>query len=429
MSTKDGKSRNVLIVGGGTFGTSTAYHLSQRGYRNVTVLDRSAPPSQEAAGNDINKIIRADYPDRLYADLILQPRGLFAGLYHRSGWLMAAGQRSLRFIEGSIKTAAERGFEQAQHLTNDEVRRRFPAYDGDMKGWRTYWNSSAGWANAREALYRMAQAGVLYVSGTAGHVKQLLFDERGRCIGAKIADGTAYFADEIILAAGAAAASLLDMKAQLVAKGHTVGHIQLCAEEMDTYRSTPVVDHLEGGILFPPQEDGLVKVGAVHFVMNYSKDHPSVSLPRYRSDHPEDTIPKPIEDQLRKWLKEFCPALADRSWVETRICWDADMADYHFRIGAHPSHPGLRLAVGGSAHGFKFMPVIGKYVVDMLEGKLDAETADKWRWRPGVRLEGIDAHPNPLLDLKDVPGFNDGGARSKHEPTPYQSRSQAGTRI
>ncbi|KAF7190049.1 L-pipecolate oxidase [Pseudocercospora fuligena] len=424
MSAKNGTSRSVLIVGGGTFGTSTAHHLSQRGYKNVTVLDRSAPPSNEAAGNDINKIIRADYPDRIYADLATEsiqswrdPKGLFAGLYHRSGWLMSAGQRSLPFIEGSIKTAAERGFEQAQYLNNDEVRSRFPAYNGDMKGWQTYWNSSVGWVNAREALHRMAiaaqEAGVIYISGTAGHVTQLLFDERGRCIGAKSADGTTQFADEIILAAGAAAASILDMKSQLVAKGHTVGHIQLSPDEVKLYGSMPVVDHLEGGILFPPQEDGLVKVGAVHFVTNYSKRHPNVSLPRYRSDHPRDYIPKPIEDQLRKWLREFCPALADRPWVETRICWDADMADYHFLIGSHPSHPGLRLAVGGSAHGFKFMPVIGKYIVDMLEGKLDPETAEKWRWRHGARLESIDPHPNPLLDLKDVPGFNDDGTRSK----------------
>lgn len=252
------KDRSILIVGGGTFGTSTAYHLAQQGYTNVTVLDRWAPPSKEAAGNDINKIIRADYPEALYADLATEsieqwrnPNGLFAGLYHRSGWLMAAGEKSMPFIEGSIKTAGERGFEKAQRLTSEEVRARFPAYDGPMLNWTTYWNSSAGWANARAALKRMADTaqkkGVKYLTGSAGHVSKLLFDGNGRCIGARSIDSTTHLADEIVLAAGAAAASILDMKDQLVAKGHTVGHIQLNPDEVERYASMPVVDHLEGG--------------------------------------------------------------------------------------------------------------------------------------------------------------------------------------
>lgn len=258
MAPQGPKDRSILIVGGGTFGTSTAYHLSQQGYTNVTVLDRWAPPSKEAAGSDINKIIRADYPERLYADLATEsikkwrdPNGLFAGLYHRSGWLMAAGKKSLPFIEGSIKTAGERGFEKAQLLTSEEVRARFPAYDGPMQDWQTYWNSSAGWANARAALGRMAEAaqkkGVKYITGSAGHVSKLLFNENRRCIGARTIDGTTHLADEILLATGAAAGSILDMKGQLVAKGHTVGHIQLSPDEVKKYASMPIVDHLEGG--------------------------------------------------------------------------------------------------------------------------------------------------------------------------------------
>jgi sarcosine oxidase / L-pipecolate oxidase len=47
----------VLIVGGGTWGTSTALHLARRGYTNVTVLDPYPVPSPISAGNDINKIV------------------------------------------------------------------------------------------------------------------------------------------------------------------------------------------------------------------------------------------------------------------------------------------------------------------------------------------------------------------------------------
>ena len=36
-----GKDKTILVVGSGCFGISTAYHLLKRGFKNVTVVDRS----------------------------------------------------------------------------------------------------------------------------------------------------------------------------------------------------------------------------------------------------------------------------------------------------------------------------------------------------------------------------------------------------
>jgi sarcosine oxidase/L-pipecolate oxidase len=81
------------------------------------------------------------------------------------------------------------------------------------------------------------------------------------------------------------------------------------------------------------------------------------------------------------------------------------MADYNFLISPHPSHPSLKVAIGGSAHGFKFMPILGKYIVDMLEDKLDHTFSQKWRWRPGAKLLGTDPHPTALQDLNSMSGW------------------------
>lgn len=35
------KNASILIIGAGVFGLSTALHLGQRGYTNVTVIDKS----------------------------------------------------------------------------------------------------------------------------------------------------------------------------------------------------------------------------------------------------------------------------------------------------------------------------------------------------------------------------------------------------
>jgi sarcosine oxidase/L-pipecolate oxidase len=46
----------VLIVGAGCFGISTAYYLLKRGFKDVTVIDRSdVLPAPDAASTDLNK--------------------------------------------------------------------------------------------------------------------------------------------------------------------------------------------------------------------------------------------------------------------------------------------------------------------------------------------------------------------------------------
>ncbi|KAL2845269.1 FAD dependent oxidoreductase [Aspergillus pseudoustus] len=412
------RNEPIIIIGGGTFGVTTAYHLSKQGYTNVTVLDRFPVPSLEAAGNDINKVIRTEYPEPLYTKLASDARdlwrdvnGLFAGLYHPSGWIIGATDRSTPFVEASARSAKALGVEPPQLISTEEIHKKWPPMNGDFKGWKSYWSPNAAWVNAREGIVRMAReaqrGGVRYISGDAGHAKQLLYDENQVCIGVKSADGTTYYGGQIVLAAGAAAGSLLDLKGQIVAKGHTVGHIQLTPEEVEKYKDMPILDHLEGGILFPPQEDGIMKVGAIHFVTNFARSLNGKSLPRYRSDNPQDGIPDIIEARLRKWMETCVPEIAHREWVETRICWDGDMPDYHFLITPHPTHKNLKIAIGGSAHGFKFLPVLGKYIVQMMEGRLDPEVAEKWKWRPGTKLADYETNPHPETpeDLNDMPGW------------------------
>lgn len=38
------------------------------------------------------------------------------------------------------------------------------------------------------------------------------------------------------------------------------------------------------------------------------------------------------------------------------------------------------MATCGNFHGWKFFPVLGKYITEMLEGTLDPELAEKWAW-------------------------------------------------
>ncbi len=62
------------------------------------------------------------------------------------------------------------------------------------------------------------------------------------------------------------------------------------------------------------------------------------------------------------------PDLADAPVVETRVCQYETTPDTHFVIDRHPAFDNVWLVGGGSGHGFKHGPVIGRHVVARLAG-------------------------------------------------------------
>lgn len=148
---------SVLIIGGGVFGTSTAYHLAQRGYTNVTVVDRFAAPSRDSAGTDLNKVIRADYPNPHYAKLGLEtlgvwkdPASLFKGLYRETGWIMGGHPETNQWLENAKILADKNGREGVEYLSKDEMKAMWPALTGEFPGWTNLHSPQAGWVRISE---------------------------------------------------------------------------------------------------------------------------------------------------------------------------------------------------------------------------------------------------------------------------------------
>lgn len=409
----------ILIVGAGAFGTSTAFHLAQKGYRNITVLDRYPVPSLEAASTDVSKVIRSDYNDPLYARLGLEAMlewksDTFKDICHFCGWIMAAKKLSVPFVEGALKVSQSLGVSGVERLRPAQIRDRFPVISGELEGWNiNVWNPTAGWVDSSEAIRRMSVAaqakGATYISGEDGDFKNAVFDSNGVCTGVTTRSGRVYLADRVILATGAWTPSLIDLSSQLAAKGHSVAHIQLTPQEAAHYAKMPILDNLELGYFFPPNKEDVLKVAHSNFVLNTKTDSLTgitTSIPHTFFQNPEDGLPVEIERAMRQNLRRVLPELCDRPFSYTRLCWDADTADRHFLVTKYPGHKNLFLAAGGSAHGFKFMPVIGRYIADMLEGKLEPEAARKWRWRAGEKLHEKDlAHQDPEVELGSLTGW------------------------
>jgi sarcosine oxidase / L-pipecolate oxidase len=61
----------------------------------------------------------------------------------------------------------------------------------------------------------------------------------------------------------------------------------------------------------------------------------------------------------------------------------------------------LFLATGGSFHSWKFLPILGEYVVALLQGKLDAALQKRWAWDRDQE-GGSHQHLTPKRDWKDL---------------------------
>lgn len=82
---------------------------------------------------------------------------------------------------------------------------------------------------------------------------------------------------------------------------------------------------------------------------------------------------------------------------------DAFTTSSDFIISPHSAARGLYIATGGNFHGFKFFPVFGKYIIEMLEGSLSPELVQKWAWdreRPDPSLFA-DFPRHEMSDLED----------------------------
>ncbi|KAK7934515.1 FAD dependent oxidoreductase [Apiospora marii] len=427
------KDAPILIIGAGTFGLSTAYHFARAGHSNITVLEKSgAVPPADSAGNDLNKIVRAEYEDPFYAELALEAMAawktdpLFSPHYHETGYLLAnsaaapdKAKKTLRKSLASIQQHPAFRGKISPIVTREDITKVAPVFDGPMQ-WKGYFNRFAGYAHAADALTAVYSAccalGVAFRTGDA--VASLTYatnpaGEARRCTGAVTAAGKRYTAALTVLALGAALATVLpEVGRQVAANAWAVAHIQLTPEEAQRLRGIPVTYARDLGFFFEPdRRTNLLKLcpsgaGYTNFVSSSSDGKKSVSVPPDFNDF----ITPADEEKVRKLLRETLPGLAERPLVNKHLCWCADTADSEYIVDFVPGTGGRSLIVasGDSGHAFKMLPVAGRWVVEL--AKAGAQEKGRWRWKAGQDAGGdVSWRIGRPVDLGEVPL----GVRSK----------------
>jgi len=87
----------------------------------------------------------------------------------------------------------------------------------------------------------------------------------------------------------------------------------------------------------------------------------------------------------RGFLRESLPALAEAPIIGRRLCLYCDTWDGNFWIARDPEWEGLVVTAGGSGHAFKFAPLIGGIIAEVVEGRPN-RFAHRFAWRGKGRL-------------------------------------------
>lgn len=363
---------DVIVVGAGVFGAWTAWTLQQRGQKVLLVDAWGAGHARSSSGGE-TRLIRTEYGgDRLYTSWSWESLAAWKALsarhesplFHETGALYIYPKDTPE-INGSIALQKSMGI-PVEKITPADLARRWPQmnFDGIDVG---LLQPTMGALMARRSV-----AVVVAEFVKAGGVYRQFAVDPPKAKGAALMSitgngGETLYADRFIFAAGpwlpklfpdVVGARIMPISKDVFFFAPEPGDDRFASPRMPAWVDASDPDLHYG---FPDIESRGFKIaldGAGEVV-------------------DPDTNDRRIGDvalaNVRKYLRRRFPLLADRPLAEGRVCQYENTHDYNFLIDRHPGWANSWIVGGGSGHGFKHGPALGRYVADLASGKGRAE--------------------------------------------------------
>ena len=360
---------DILIIGGGVVGASTAYHLAALGDKKIGLIEREQIGSGGTGRSCA--IVRTHYSVRSNTALTVKSLEMFSDFasylddpeltsgFVRSGYLILAGEgKTSDMLVDNMRMQESVGAETFP-VTHDEALTHHPHLKFDDIGAVGY-EPRSGYADPHLTTSGFAQAarrrGVMIKTGC--RVSKILCEGQ-RAVGVETDQGPIH-ADCIISAIGPWTRELTDplgIETHLDISRHTVLTLR---GDIDYGPELPVIKDLstENKMYFRPASGGVVLVG--------TGDHGD---PITNADDVSETVEDDFiltqGGQIAQRMANFDSAEITDSWVGV---YDIT-PDWNPALGAPEGWQGLILAYGFSGHGFKLGPAVGKMLAQSALGQ------------------------------------------------------------
>lgn len=355
---------NVTVVGAGVFGAWTAKFLADASHQ-VTLVDAYGPANGRASSSDHSRVLRSGYgADEVYARWASESREDWQWLSEASGHRLFAeigalflGEPGSAYVRATYDTLTGLGL-AADLLDPDEVGARYPQFDTAGLG-AALLEPQAGVIRARAAVQALVQHLVRHRSVKYLVARVDALDEQ-RPLLEMHAHETALRADAYVLACGPWLPALLPQSvgARIRATRQEVLYFGVPAgQTLFAASQLPVWIDFEAGYYGVPDLD------AQGFKIGVDRHGPPID-----PDQLDRIVDGAVVEQVRAWMGQRFPGMRGAPLVEARVCQYENTSSGDFLIDRHPAWSDCWIVGGGSGHGFKHGPAVGRHAAALVSG-------------------------------------------------------------
>ncbi len=375
------------------FALVAAIALRARGW-TVTLIEQHTIGALFAASVDISKAVRADYGrDDDYCEAMLSCIARWAEwntqfdrpLYHNTGVsYLARSPMSEGGFEWESYVRLRRHGVAVERLDSSAIFQRFGAWregyfcDG-------YVNPLGGWVQSGAVVQQLAKQALAMGVTVRERERVRSVRELTDGVEATLESAAIEQADMLLRCAGSWSAHCYpELRGVLRCSGHPVFHLRPTGSA-----ASEVIAQLAGA-RFPSFGADISRSGWYGFPWHPEERVLKIAQHREgRAVHPESADCVVNEQELQamwSFVQEALPALASAQLVRTRLCCYADTPDGNFLIDSNPEGSSrVVYATGDSGHGFKFAPVLGDWIADVVCGKRNV-LRGKFAWKNRATL-------------------------------------------